>query len=187
MVGHCDHDHCGLWRCGAQDLSGHVRGRPLRFGRRADHRPARARHRQQLLHVLLPHSGWCLAWPLELLASDVYPVVCCFYSQARSKLPKKRRRVLPVEQPRRKREPTAPHRGRANAFKQTPPTGPGLMAGGGNPGGAAGAGGGGGGGGGGHAMGHPAAGAPMFKDAFGGAKIGELGDKLLLYSVLRGF
>ncbi|KAH8250920.1 hypothetical protein KR038_005899 [Drosophila bunnanda] len=109
-----------------------------------------------------------IALPVPVIVSNF----SMFYShtQARSKLPKKRRRVLPVEQPRRKREPTAPHRGRANAFKQTPPTGPGLVAGGGNPAGAAGVGGGGGGGG--HAMGHPAAGAPMFKDAFGGAKIG---------------
>jgi len=71
--------------------------------------------------------------------------------QARSKLPKKRRRVLPVEQPRRKREPPAPHRGRTNAIKQTPPTVGGM------------------------ASAHTAvqAPSPMFKDAFGGAKIGE--------------
>ena len=30
--------------------------------------------------------------------------VICFLAKARSKLPKRRRRVLPVEQPRRKRE-----------------------------------------------------------------------------------
>lgn len=75
-----------------------------------------------------------------------------FILQARSKLPKKRRRVLPVEQPRRKREPPAPHRGRTNAIKQTPPTIGGVGVGS-----------------------HTAvqAPAPMFKDAFGGAKIGE--------------
>ncbi|RVE49715.1 hypothetical protein evm_005585 [Chilo suppressalis] len=38
------------------------------------------------------------------------------YSQARSKLPKKRRRVLPVEQPRRKRDASASNR-RVNAVK----------------------------------------------------------------------
>ncbi|XP_052850953.1 potassium voltage-gated channel protein Shaw isoform X2 [Drosophila gunungcola] len=107
-----------------------------------------------------------IALPVPVIVSNF----SMFYShtQARSKLPKKRRRVLPVEQPRRKREPTAPHRGRTNAIKQTPPTGPGLVAG--VVGGPAGAGGGGLGG---HAAGHPAAGAPMFKDAFGGAKIAD--------------
>lgn len=72
--------------------------------------------------------------------------------QARSKLPKKRRRVLPVEQPRRKREPPAPHRGRTNAIKQTAPTIGGVSVGS-------------------HTT--VQAPAPMFKDAFGGAKIGE--------------
>ncbi|EDX04348.1 GD22359 [Drosophila simulans] len=107
-----------------------------------------------------------IALPVPVIVSNF----SMFYShtQARSKLPKKRRRVLPVEQPRRKREPTAPHRGRTNAIKQTPPTGPGLVAGGVGPVGAGGA------GLGGHAVGHPAAGAPMFKDAFGGAKIGTV-------------
>ncbi|BFF93671.1 potassium voltage-gated channel protein Shaw [Drosophila madeirensis] len=107
-----------------------------------------------------------IALPVPVIVSNF----SMFYShtQARSKLPKKRRRVLPVEQPRRKREPTAPHRGRTNAIKQTPPTVPGMVGGGG--GGPAG---GGGGGGGGHAAGHPAAAAPMFKDAFGGAKIAD--------------
>ncbi|KQS70373.1 uncharacterized protein Dere_GG24030, isoform D [Drosophila erecta] len=106
-----------------------------------------------------------IALPVPVIVSNF----SMFYShtQARSKLPKKRRRVLPVEQPRRKREPTAPHRGRTNAIKQTPPTGPGLVAGGVGPVGAAGA------GVGGHAVAHPAAGAPMFKDAFGGAKIAD--------------
>ncbi|XP_043950170.1 potassium voltage-gated channel protein Shaw isoform X3 [Drosophila biarmipes] len=102
-----------------------------------------------------------IALPVPVIVSNF----SMFYShtQARSKLPKKRRRVLPVEQPRRKREPTAPHRGRTNAIKQTPPTGPGLVAGGVGPAGP---------GLGGHAVGHPAhAAAPMFKDAFGGAKI----------------
>ncbi|XP_039484305.1 potassium voltage-gated channel protein Shaw isoform X2 [Drosophila santomea] len=106
-----------------------------------------------------------IALPVPVIVSNF----SMFYShtQARSKLPKKRRRVLPVEQPRRKREPTAPHRGRTNAIKQTPPTGPGLVAGGVGPVGAGGA------GLGGHAVGHPAAGVPMFKDAFGGAKIAD--------------
>nr|XP_044250953.1 potassium voltage-gated channel protein Shaw isoform X2 [Drosophila takahashii] len=108
-----------------------------------------------------------IALPVPVIVSNF----SMFYShtQARSKLPKKRRRVLPVEQPRRKREPTAPHRGRTNAIKQTPPTGPGLLAGGVGPAGSGGA------GLGGHAVGHPhpAAGAPMFKDAFGGAKIAD--------------
>ncbi|XP_036671219.3 potassium voltage-gated channel protein Shaw isoform X3 [Drosophila suzukii] len=105
-----------------------------------------------------------IALPVPVIVSNF----SMFYShtQARSKLPKKRRRVLPVEQPRRKREPTAPHRGRTNAIKQTGPTGPGLVAGGVGPAGAGGP------GLGGHAVGHPAhAGTPMFKDAFGGAKI----------------
>ncbi|XP_026842951.1 uncharacterized protein LOC6593372 [Drosophila persimilis] len=101
-----------------------------------------------------------IALPVPVIVSNF----SMFYShtQARSKLPKKRRRVLPVEQPRRKREPTAPHRGRTNAIKQTAPTVPGMV---GSPAG---------GGGGGHAVGHPAAAAPMFKDAFGGAKIGPV-------------
>lgn len=43
-------------------------------------------------------------------------VISAIYLQARSKLPKKRRRVLPVEQPRRKRECTASNR-RVNAVK----------------------------------------------------------------------
>ncbi|XP_015035311.2 potassium voltage-gated channel protein Shaw isoform X2 [Drosophila pseudoobscura] len=100
-----------------------------------------------------------IALPVPVIVSNF----SMFYShtQARSKLPKKRRRVLPVEQPRRKREPTAPHRGRTNAIKQTAPTVPGMV---GSPAG---------GGGGGHAVGHPAAAAPMFKDAFGGAKIAD--------------
>nr|XP_036671217.1 potassium voltage-gated channel protein Shaw isoform X2 [Drosophila suzukii] len=107
-----------------------------------------------------------IALPVPVIVSNF----SMFYShtQARSKLPKKRRRVLPVEQPRRKREPTAPHRGRTNAIKQTAPTGPGLVAGGVGPAGAGGP------GLGGHAVGHPAhAGTPMFKDAFGGAKIAD--------------
>ncbi|XP_034135262.1 potassium voltage-gated channel protein Shaw isoform X1 [Drosophila guanche] len=107
-----------------------------------------------------------IALPVPVIVSNF----SMFYShtQARSKLPKKRRRVLPVEQPRRKREPTAPHRGRTNAIKQTPPTVPGMVggAGGGPTGGGEVCGGG-------HAAGHPAAPAPMFKDAFGGAKIAD--------------
>ncbi|KAH8329554.1 hypothetical protein KR074_012647 [Drosophila pseudoananassae] len=113
-----------------------------------------------------------IALPVPVIVSNF----SMFYShtQARSKLPKKRRRVLPVEQPRRKREPTVPHRGRTNAIKQTPPTVPGLVGGAGGSGAGGGPGPGGGGGIGGHAMGHPAAASPMFKDAFGGAKIGTV-------------
>ncbi|XP_064554188.1 potassium voltage-gated channel protein Shaw isoform X2 [Drosophila montana] len=88
-----------------------------------------------------------IALPVPVIVSNF----SMFYShtQARSKLPKKRRRVLPVEQPRRKREPPAPHRGRTNAIKQTTPTVPGV------------------------AGGHTTiqAPTPMFKDAFGSAKI----------------
>lgn len=68
--------------------------------------------------------------------------------QARSKLPKKRRRVLPVEQPRRKREQGPPAR-RTNAIKQQQ-----------------------------HHAAHPpatlvASQPPIFKDPFGSAKIGK--------------
>ncbi|KAH8418850.1 hypothetical protein KR222_004581, partial [Zaprionus bogoriensis] len=93
-----------------------------------------------------------IALPVPVIVSNF----SMFYShtQARSKLPKKRRRVLPVEQPRRKREPPAPHRGRTNAIKQTPPTMGGVVGGGGHT-----------------AVQAPA---PMFKDAFGGAKIGNV-------------
>ncbi|XP_032293866.1 potassium voltage-gated channel protein Shaw isoform X2 [Drosophila virilis] len=88
-----------------------------------------------------------IALPVPVIVSNF----SMFYShtQARSKLPKKRRRVLPVEQPRRKREPPAPHRGRTNAIKQTTPTVPGVV--------------------GGHTT--IQAPTPMFKDAFGSAKI----------------
>ncbi|XP_034472042.1 potassium voltage-gated channel protein Shaw [Drosophila innubila] len=91
-----------------------------------------------------------IALPVPVIVSNF----SMFYShtQARSKLPKKRRRVLPVEQPRRKREPPAPHRGRANAIKQTPPTVGGVV--------------------GTHTV--VQAPTPMFKDAFGGAKIGNV-------------
>ncbi|XP_049876325.1 potassium voltage-gated channel protein Shaw-like [Pectinophora gossypiella] len=55
-----------------------------------------------------------IALPVPVIVSNF----SMFYShtQARSKLPKKRRRVLPVEQPRRKREVTASNR-RVNAVK----------------------------------------------------------------------
>ncbi|XP_063702622.1 potassium voltage-gated channel protein Shaw-like [Culicoides brevitarsis] len=55
-----------------------------------------------------------IALPVPVIVSNF----SMFYShtQARSKLPKKRRRVLPVEQPRRKRENGAEHR-RTNAMK----------------------------------------------------------------------
>ncbi|XP_063916795.1 potassium voltage-gated channel protein Shaw-like isoform X2 [Zophobas morio] len=72
-----------------------------------------------------------IALPVPVIVSNF----SMFYShtQARSKLPKKRRRVLPVEQPRRKKVENATNR-RMNAIKHH----------------------------------HPA----VFKDAFGGAKIG---------------
>ncbi|XP_053959339.1 potassium voltage-gated channel protein Shaw [Anastrepha ludens] len=81
-----------------------------------------------------------IALPVPVIVSNF----SMFYShtQARSKLPKKRRRVLPVEQPRRKREQGPPTRGRANAIK--------------------------------HLHGPPTAPTTMFKDPFGGAKIGNM-------------
>ncbi|XP_039951210.1 uncharacterized protein LOC120768539 [Bactrocera tryoni] len=107
-----------------------------------------------------------IALPVPVIVSNF----SMFYShtQARSKLPKKRRRVLPVEQPRRKREQGPPARGRANAIKQTTSLPHGHH--------------------GGHA-GHllsatglhhgvasatPATATTMFKDPFGGAKIGSM-------------
>ncbi|XP_032595122.1 potassium voltage-gated channel protein Shaw [Drosophila grimshawi] len=92
-----------------------------------------------------------IALPVPVIVSNF----SMFYShtQARSKLPKKRRRVLPVEQPRRKREPPAPHRNRTNAIKQTTPTVPGVV--------------------GGHAHTTVQAPTPMFKDTFGSAKIAD--------------
>ncbi|XP_018785862.1 PREDICTED: potassium voltage-gated channel protein Shaw [Bactrocera latifrons] len=106
-----------------------------------------------------------IALPVPVIVSNF----SMFYShtQARSKLPKKRRRVLPVEQPRRKREQGPPTRGRANAIKQTTSLPHGHH--------------------GGHA-GHllsatglhhgvatatPATATTMFKDPFGGAKIAD--------------
>lgn len=57
MVGPGHNDHRRLRRHGPQNLHRHVRGRPLRPGRRTNHRTASARHRQQLRHVLLAHAG----------------------------------------------------------------------------------------------------------------------------------
>lgn len=69
----------------------------------------------------------------------------CFISQARAKLPKKRRRVLPVEQPRRKKMENATNR-RMNAIKHH----------------------------------HPA----VFKDAFGGAKLGKYAQTSFVFGVV---
>ncbi|XP_052864164.1 potassium voltage-gated channel protein Shaw-like [Anopheles cruzii] len=79
-----------------------------------------------------------IALPVPVIVSNF----SMFYShtQARSKLPKKRRRVLPVEQPRRKREVGVANR-RVNAMK--------------------------------HQHTQPATHPAIFKDAFGGAKIGD--------------
>ncbi|XP_030377813.1 potassium voltage-gated channel protein Shaw [Scaptodrosophila lebanonensis] len=87
-----------------------------------------------------------IALPVPVIVSNF----SMFYShtQARSKLPKKRRRVLPVEQPRRKRELPPPHRGRTNAIKQTTPPVPGVAT-------------------------TNTVQTPMFKDAFGSAKIAD--------------
>ena len=57
MVGAGDDDHGGLRGHGAQDLPGHVRGGDVRHGRGAGGGPARTRHRLQLRHVLLSHTG----------------------------------------------------------------------------------------------------------------------------------
>ncbi|XP_035918908.1 potassium voltage-gated channel protein Shaw-like isoform X3 [Anopheles stephensi] len=91
-----------------------------------------------------------IALPVPVIVSNF----SMFYShtQARSKLPKKRRRVLPVEQPRRKRDMGAANR-RVNALKHqhTQPT-------------------------------HPA----IFKDAFGGAKIGHVNGVNVIGLTLQG-
>nr|XP_040237304.2 potassium voltage-gated channel protein Shaw-like isoform X1 [Anopheles coluzzii]XP_040237306.2 potassium voltage-gated channel protein Shaw-like isoform X1 [Anopheles coluzzii]XP_049465080.1 potassium voltage-gated channel protein Shaw-like isoform X1 [Anopheles coluzzii] len=91
-----------------------------------------------------------IALPVPVIVSNF----SMFYShtQARSKLPKKRRRVLPVEQPRRKRDMGVANR-RVNALKHqhTQPT-------------------------------HPA----IFKDAFGGAKIGHVNGVNVIGLTLQG-
>ncbi|XP_055852985.1 potassium voltage-gated channel protein Shaw isoform X2 [Episyrphus balteatus] len=88
-----------------------------------------------------------IALPVPVIVSNF----SMFYShtQARSKLPKKRRRVLPVEQPRRKREQGPPAR-RTNAIKQQQhhPHPPATLV----------------------ASSHPP---PIFKDPFGSAKIAD--------------
>ncbi|XP_053692413.1 potassium voltage-gated channel protein Shaw-like [Sabethes cyaneus] len=91
-----------------------------------------------------------IALPVPVIVSNF----SMFYShtQARSKLPKKRRRVLPVEQPRRKRETCAANR-RVNAMK--------------------------------HQHAHPTHPA-IFKDAFGGAKIGHVNGVNVIGLTLQG-
>ncbi|XP_044272546.1 potassium voltage-gated channel protein Shaw-like isoform X2 [Tribolium madens] len=86
-----------------------------------------------------------IALPVPVIVSNF----SMFYShtQARSKLPKKRRRVLPVEQPRRKKVETATNR-RMNAIKHH----------------------------------HPA----VFKDAFGGAKLGNVNGVNVISLALQG-
>ncbi|XP_063916796.1 potassium voltage-gated channel protein Shaw-like isoform X3 [Zophobas morio] len=86
-----------------------------------------------------------IALPVPVIVSNF----SMFYShtQARSKLPKKRRRVLPVEQPRRKKVENATNR-RMNAIKHH----------------------------------HPA----VFKDAFGGAKIGNVNGVNVIGLALQG-
>lgn len=104
---------------------------------------------------------------LNLTLSLPLSAAVSFTFQARSKLPKKRRRVLPVEQPRRKREHCPPTRGRANAIKQATSLPHGhhgghgvhLLSAAGLHHGAASA--------------TPAAATTMFRDTFGGAKIGK--------------
>ncbi|KAI8115212.1 Potassium voltage-gated channel protein egl-36 [Lucilia cuprina] len=89
-----------------------------------------------------------IALPVPVIVSNF----SMFYShtQARSKLPKQRRRVLPVEQPRRKREPGPAPRGRTHAFKHASLT-QGSVTGGSIP----------------HHTHH----APLFKEPFATAKI----------------
>lgn len=57
MVGYRYHDHGRIRRHGSQNVHGHVRGRVVRVGRRADDRAPRSRHRVQLLDVLFAHAG----------------------------------------------------------------------------------------------------------------------------------
>ncbi|XP_039438720.1 potassium voltage-gated channel protein Shaw-like [Culex pipiens pallens] len=94
-----------------------------------------------------------IALPVPVIVSNF----SMFYShtQARSKLPKKRRRVLPVEQPRRKRDVGVANR-RMNAMKHQHATT--------------------------HPTGHPA----IFKDAFGGAKIGHVNGVNVIGLTLQG-
>uniref|UniRef100_A0AAG5D8H7 Ion transport domain-containing protein n=1 Tax=Anopheles atroparvus TaxID=41427 RepID=A0AAG5D8H7_ANOAO len=92
-----------------------------------------------------------IALPVPVIVSNF----SMFYShtQARSKLPKKRRRVLPVEQPRRKQQNVGVANRRVNALKHqhAQPT-------------------------------HPA----IFKDAFGGAKIGHVNGVNVIGLTLQG-
>ncbi|XP_037034250.1 potassium voltage-gated channel protein Shaw-like [Bradysia coprophila] len=95
-----------------------------------------------------------IALPVPVIVSNF----SMFYShtQARSKLPKRRRRVLPVEQPRRKREVGVTNR-RMNALKQHQHTHPATHT-------------------------HPA----IFKDAFGSAKIGHVNGVNVIGLTLQG-
>ena len=57
VVGPGHNDDGGVRGHGAEDLPGYVRGCSLRHGRRARGGPPRPRHRLQLCHVLLSHTG----------------------------------------------------------------------------------------------------------------------------------
>lgn len=56
-MGHRNHDYGRLWRHGAKDVRGHVRGRAVRPGGGAHHRPTSPSHRLQFLNVLFAHAG----------------------------------------------------------------------------------------------------------------------------------
>jgi hypothetical protein len=62
MVGSGNDDDSRLRRYGSEDVLRDVCGRLVCPGRRADHRPPRARHRQQLLSLLLAQPSKCSLW-----------------------------------------------------------------------------------------------------------------------------